>query len=139
MAKPEVFAQRIRNLAEGVLVNAAKLVRDTVNAAGSNVVKATPVDTGLARSNWVAAEGSPNLSARGIRSESSTIDEIASVAARVKADAEVHIANGGSKVNYLERLNAGSSFQAPANFVRIALMLAREALKKDTRLLNPRS
>jgi hypothetical protein len=41
----------------------------------------------------------------------------------------VHIANGGDKVQYLEWLNKGSSRQAPAGFVRIAMDIARVKMK----------
>jgi hypothetical protein len=48
---------------------------------------------------------------------------------------EVHIANGGDKVHYLEWLNRGSSRQAPAGFVRIAMDTARAKMKGKAKLL----
>lgn len=138
MARPEVFARRIRELATSVPLNAADVLRKAVKRAGSNVVKTTPVDTGLARSNWLASVGAPDLSPRSPRSQIATIQEINTVAATIRADSEVHIANGGDKVPYLERLNAGSSFQAPANFVRIALMLAEQNLLEGARIIRRR-
>lgn len=138
MANPETFARRIRGIAEAVPANAAEILRKAVRRAGSNVVKATPVDTGLARSNWLASIGAADLSARSPRSQIATIQEINSTVADVPADSEVHIANGGGKVPYLERLNSGSSFQAPANFVRIAAMAARDGLLEGVQILKRR-
>lgn len=135
MATPEVFARRMLGYATSVLLEGADLLRRVGSAAGRNVVYRTPVDTGLARSNWVASVGGPDLSERGIRSARETANEIAAVLSAIKADSELHIANGGEKVPYLKYLNAGTSFQAPANFVRIALMDARAKVLANPRLL----
>ncbi len=129
MAEPAVFARRMLDRARAVPVEAARILAGTANAAGRNVVRATPVDTGLARSNWVAALNSPDLSDRAIRSRSATISEIKSVTAGVKMDGEIHIANGGDKVPYLKFLNDGSSRQAPAGFVGFALVMAKDFLQ----------
>ena len=67
-----------------------------------------------------------------------TVDEVRSTVARAPSDSEIHIANGGSKVPYLELLNRGSSFQAPADFVRISAMIAREQLVEGQRILTRR-
>ena len=116
--------------ARAVPVAAARILAGTANVAGQNVVRATPVDTGFARSNWVASlGGSPDLSDRPIRSRTATISEIKTITAGVKADGEIHIANGGDKVRYLKFLNEGSSTQAPAGFVGFALVMAQEFLK----------
>lgn len=125
----------MRELAVLVPRNAAKILQKTALKAGSAVVKTTPVDTGLARSNWLAAVNAQDLTPRTPRTASSTINEIAGVVATASADSEIHITNGGDKVPYLERLNRGSSFQAPANFVRIALMLARASLTDGSALI----
>ena len=135
MAKPEVFARRMFDLAQGLPENAARVLRRGAISAAEAVVRATPVDTALARSNWLAGLGSPDLSARAPRSIDATIAEVRSKVQRAPPDSEIHIANGGDKVPYLELLNAGSSLQAPANFVRIAAMVARESLLEGQRLL----
>lgn len=121
--------------ARAVPVEAARILAGTANVAGRNVVRATPVDTGFARSNWVASiTGSPDLSDRPIRSRTATISEIKTITAGVKADGEIHIANGGDKVRYLKFLNEGSSTQAPAGFVGFALVMAQDFVK-SARLL----
>ena len=137
MAAPEVFAVRMLDLARGIPVAAARILADTANAAGRNVVRDTPVDTGLARSNWVASLGSPDLSDRGIRSKTATISEIKAVTAGVKEDGEIHIANGGDKIPYLKFLNDGSSVQAPAGFIEFALTMTKDFLQ-NARILSRR-
>ncbi len=134
MAAPKVFAVRMLDLAKAVPVEAARILAGTANVAGRNVVRDTPVDTGLARSNWVASLAGPDLSDRSIRSKSATISEIKSVTAGVKADGEIHVANGGDKIPYLKHLNEGSSTQAPAGFVGFALAMAKDFLQ-DARIL----
>lgn len=148
MARPEVFARRIRRIAESVPVNASRILQKAVVRAGSNVVKLTPVGgpptsphdphPGLARSNWVASLNAPDLGERSVRSEGSTINEIEAVAKMAPHDSEVHIANGGPKVPYLGLLNNGYSTQAPANFVRLALIMAREGLFDGESLIRVR-
>lgn len=120
--------------ATAVLAESANVAAKTANKAGRSVVTSTPVDTAFARSNWVASIGAPDLSLRAIRGVNATVNEIKSVTATVKFDQEIHIANGGEKVPYLKYLNAGSSFQAPANFVRLALMNAKSVVA-NARLL----
>lgn len=134
---PRDFQSRLSIRAENVVRNTELLVERSVNAAGASLVRATPVDTGLARSNWVARVGArPDLSDREIRSPEATIDEIESIARRGKLG-PVSIANGGDKIPYLRPLNDGSSRQAPAGFIRQASVAAVSAVFGITLLSRP--
>ncbi len=117
MASPKVFARRMEALARGVTSNVADIKAKAAVAIGKKLVKTTPVDTALARSNWVASPNSPDHSVRSIRSESETVADITASVKGIDSETEIHIANGGQKVPYLEKLDAGSSSQAPAGFV----------------------
>lgn len=131
MATPDVFARRIRALAAAVEPRAGEAQAVVAARAGTTVVRNTPVDTALARSNWVASADSPDLSERAPRSRQETIDEIKSRTSAIAAfgrGQDIHIANGGDKVPYLARLDAGSSTQAPAGFVREAAQAGVAAL-----------
>lgn len=128
----------MRHIAEDVLGNAAKVLRKGAVRAGTNVVEATPVDTGLARSNWLASEESQDLSPRAPRTANATIAEIRQKVATIRYDSEIHITNGGSKVPYLRLLNCGWSRQAPTQFVRIAMLMAQAGLTEGERLLRRR-
>ena len=137
----------MRRLAGGALDGAAKAARNSALSVVRTVVRTTPVDTGKARSNWVASVGAPDLSERAIRAPSEVIDEErenlnegaikAQIAGRDVV--EIHVANGGEKVPYLDRLNQGSSRQAPAGFVQAALVagavppLAKARILRGTR------
>jgi hypothetical protein len=127
------FGKRIRELAEGLEHYAASLTQEVAEHVHGALVLATPVDTGLARSNWTAAVGAPDLSPRTPRLQLDTIHEAQDAIRAAPADSEIHVANG---VPYLAELNAGSSRKAPAGFVeRIAAEGA--AVAGQARLLRP--
>jgi hypothetical protein len=94
----------------------------------------TPVLTTLARSNWLANIGRPDLSPRGFRSIAAVKEEARGKINEVKADENIHIANGGEKVPYLSLLNDGTSDQAPAGFVNGSIFDGIAALQ-NTQLL----
>jgi hypothetical protein len=122
-------------LARKIEDNAGEIVEDTSISVGKAVVAATPVLTGFARSNWVASKGSvPNMMRRPARGQVETVEEIRTAVNGVGADGTVTIANGGEKVPYLGRLNAGSSAKAPAGFVKIAALAGAAAAAAGTLL-----
>ena len=137
MATPEQFEQRIGDLATRVARNADRLVRKVAMAADQAVVMATPVDTGRARANWLARLNAPadGETSDTDRSGGKAIKQAAGVIAGYDGDrdAEVHITNN---LPYIQRLNEGSSAQAPADFVRTAVRAGAAAVR-GARLLDP--
>ncbi len=128
MPTAEILAKRLFTLARRIDKNAGEIVEDTAISVGTAVVEATPVLTGFARSNWVASPSAvPNFSRRPARGKAETTGEIKAVVKDVGADGIVTIANGGEKVPYLGKLNAGSSRKAPAGFVKIAVTVGAAA------------
>ena len=137
------FAVRITGIGKGVEVNAGKMVRRVTLAVDGSVVIATPVDTGRARSNWIAEIGGP---AQGVRSayvegkEGSTagpnaqraIEQARAVVAQYKTGDTVHITNN---LPYIGRLNDGWSAQAPAGFVQTSVLQGIEQVQ-STRLID---
>jgi hypothetical protein len=139
MATETEFARRLGAIGTRVAENADKLVRKVAMTIDRTVVMATPVDTGRARSNWIASLNAPSASIREAYApgkEGSTsgpnaeaaIEQAAGVVAGYDGDkdAEIHIANN---LPYIGRLNDGSSAQAPANFVQIAVRRATASVK----------
>lgn len=108
-------------------------VERTVQRIALNVVanlqEDTPVDTGWARANWIPEIGTPFEGTAGTReaAESGNVDVatqqfgIAKVATAYKLGPPIYITNN---VPYIERLNEGSSSQAPAAFVQAAILRA---------------
>jgi hypothetical protein len=130
MATASDFERRLGRLATKVAKNADTVVRKVAMAIDSAVVMATPVDTGRARANWIAAlnAASETSTDETDKGGGSAIAQAAGVVAGYNRDkdTEVHITNN---LPYIGRLNDGSSFQAPANFVSIAVRQGVKAVK----------
>ena len=102
----------------GVIASLARAVEQRVTEiavnVNANLVAATPRDTGFAATNWQLTVGAP---AEG------TVDlgggmTIADLAGYTIDQGSVFSTNNAS---YIQRLNAGSSTQAPAGFVELAI------------------
>jgi len=134
------FSTRIRLQADGVVENADKAVRKAGFAVDQAVVLGTPVDKGVARSNWlvfvapvfgeVAAEGGGKdgfaelveQGRDGVQSLLRPAAALAQAAGTIRArrtGQDLWIVNN---IDYIGKLNAGSSQQAPENFVEMAVM-----------------
>lgn len=144
MAGLEDFAKRIDRIAVRVEGNVERAVKDCAQAVLRSVIEATPVDTGMARSNWTpeldrAFEG---LFPARVPGEAGSTAE-ASAAAAIEAGAptieafdihrneSIHITNNAP---HIRSLNDGHSKQAPAGFVKIAVMEGL-ATVRDTKIL----
>lgn len=93
------------------------------------LVQATPVQTGHARSNWIPSIGSPYPSVVGSRDAvdySVQQQGLASLESYKLDQGNIYVANN---VDYIEDLNQGTSPQAPAEFVQGAVDRAIERLK----------
>lgn len=137
MASPEDFSKRMGDLATRVARNADRTVRKAALAADQAVVMQTPVDTGRARANWIAALNAPAAGPTDDldKGGGKAVKQAAGVAAAYDGDRDVsiHITNN---LPYIQRLNEGSSYQAPADFVRTAVRRGIAAVK-GARLLDP--
>ena len=128
MATPEQFSRRIQIIANGIVKNSNKLKRLAALAISRSIVLRTPVDTGRARSNWQAGINNP------VTSEIEPIDKTGNgaiiragtVIGTVKPEEAIYIRNN---VNYIGKLNAGSSKQAPAGFIESSIITAVHAVQ----------
>lgn len=117
------FGTRIRSIGTAVPENVDKLVRTVALAVDTTVVMATPVDTGRARSNWIAELGSPSTStieplADGAAATARSIEAARAVIDTYKGGTDIHLTNN---LSYIGALNDGTSAQAPAGFVQTAI------------------
>lgn len=132
------FSTRVTVLAREIEKNATRLVRQVALAADSAVVTATPVDTGRARSNWIVGINSdPNNPIDTYSPGQFGSTAGANVAAALaQAQTEVSKVNNGDTVfisnnlDYIGKLNNGSSAQAPANFVIAAVRAGVDAVRR---------
>lgn len=138
MATIAQFSQNIRKRSSQIENAGSRVVRATSKRALKALVRATPVDEGVARSNWrVGIGGTPTAIIKayapgknlGIGERANANAAIAAGFARIDTVRGVSGRGGGLKtaviiVNntpYIEVLNAGSSKQAPAGFIQMAL------------------
>lgn len=127
------FSKRIALRGEQIVANTDKLVRRVGVVVDQAVVSATPVDTGRAKSNWIATLNSP---AQGMidayvseggagANEQAATAQAEAVIKNYSAGNTIHITNN---LPYIQRLNDGYSAQAPANFVQEAVVEAARAV-----------
>jgi hypothetical protein len=137
VASPEQFSKNIGDLATSVVRNADKTVRKAALAIDQAVVLQTPVDTGRARANWIASlnEASDSTVEAGDKTGQGSIVKAAGVIAQYNGDRDssVHLTNN---LPYIQKLNEGSSVQAPMDFVRKAAMAGAKAVQ-GAELLKP--
>lgn len=123
------FERNILDLVRGLEEAVGNIVAEVGERVHGALVLANPVDKDpnadnvRSQSNWLVSINAADLSFAPLRSELETIKagQAALRGRRLSARDEVVIANGGAKVPYLSRLNAGYSRQAPAGFVEAAI------------------
>lgn len=131
------FSKSMQIRARAVSENADRLTRRIAIVADQAVVSATPVDTGRARSNWIASLDQANLSTHepyapgdtgstGAANTQAALDQATRTVSGYNGDShkEIHLTNN---LPYIERLNQGWSRQAPAGFVEEALAATARA------------
>lgn len=131
------FESNMRKRGQQVITSAAEAVKKVALVVDQRVVEATPVDTGKARSNWIASLNAPVTSTRepyspgaggstAAANAAAAIQQASTVISTAKPGDEVWLSNS---VPYIGDLNNGSSTQAPENFVQTAAMSGLEELR----------
>lgn len=107
----------LNDVAERLERNLSRLVAAVGEEIGKGLVPATPVLTGRARANWRPTLNAPATQPVTLLDPTgaATVARIAVVAQSWRIGDVLYIVN---RVSYIGRLNAGSSPQAPANFVQ---------------------
>lgn len=127
---PETSDPRV--IARELEAHISKVVRDLAIEATANLIEATPVDTGWARASWVPQIGSPytsRVAGIGQTSGPQRVGLASLLAYRVNQGA-IWISN---HVPYIRILDGGSSKQAPAGFVRLAISRALSSMRQRSR------
>lgn len=120
----------MKRLSKEAAAKTNRFVRKVAIIVDQNVVLATPVDTGRARSNWIVSVSSPETNeidpyqpgeqlgvGESGNAQSAINQALGQIAVR-KNNQDIFIQNN---VEYVKYLNEGSSKQAPANFVQLAI------------------
>lgn len=102
----------------------ARAVARVATNVTARLIKETPVDTGWARANWIPAVGAPVDAPAGTPGDASSAQGAQQAGLNALAgytdlsQGQITISNN---VPYIQRLNDGSSQQAPAGFVEQAI------------------
>lgn len=140
MASLDQFSKEITRIGVEIAERSDATVRAAAIAIDQAVVTATPVDTGRARSNWIAEVDAPSrivrepfvpgsLGSTGAENvRASTLDAARKIA-RYNGDRNIFIAISNN-LGYINSLNSGSSQQAPAGFVQFAVQAAAGVVRK---------
>lgn len=137
------FAGNINRTADRIPRAVDAIIKAAGRAVAHRVIDGTPVDTGEARSNWLVSLGVPirgtiapytpypkHSKALG-RGTSETAN---AAGAKARADGAINARQPGQKLiiqnntEHIEDLNRGSSKQAPALFVDLAIAAGINAL-----------
>lgn len=147
MAKPfsalsGILDQRLRQFKRGV----EQIAREGAEAAGMGAVRSTPVDTGLARSNWRGSVGAPADGTVPAYAPGSKLG-LSEVGNAVGAEGQQRIvirswdANKGTplfitnSVEYAAALNFGGPTTAPNNMLAKAVQAWVVSIKTPRRVL----
>lgn len=110
-----------QRIAQAIEATVAKTcIRLAVNAH-AELVERTPRDTGWAKANWIPSLTAPAVGVAGDPKGISTAESEAGLAAILAFKLEDGAIFVSNNVPYIQRLDAGSSTQAPAGFVRQAI------------------
>ena len=132
MAGLDDLAKKLDRIAVRVEGSVERAMKDCAQVVLRSVVEGTPVDTGTARSNWTpeldrAFEGLFPARVPGIKGSTGDANSVATIGAGapvieafdIRTNREIHITNNAG---HIQALNNGHSQQAPADFVRIAVL-----------------
>jgi hypothetical protein len=130
------LAKRLEDRAAKLDEQVSRLAVETADTIVSDLVNVTPVDTSQALSNWQVSLVSPvNGSIPPyVPGEGGSTQGISAAAALAEARAMLKTKKPGQVIyisnvlRYIQRLNDGSSKQAPAGFVERAVLLGRRYL-----------
>ena len=132
MAGLDDLAKKLDRIAVRVEGNVERAMKDCAQVVLRSVVEGTPVDTGTARSNWTpemdrAFEGLFPARVPGIKGSTGDANSVATIEAGapvieafdIRTNREIHITNNAG---HIQSLNDGHSKQAPADFVKLAVL-----------------
>ena len=108
-------------------------IQDTAKGIATNITEElmenTPVDTGFCASNWIPSKGDPFEGLAGSKTSRNDVNVdkgpqqsgLSSLESYTLEDGDIFITNN---TDYIQKLNSGSSTQAPAGFIETAIDVA---------------
>jgi len=128
------FESDMQKAYQASIAAAEKTIRAVALQTFSNIIQASPVDTGRFRANWQATINAP--ASNTLNTTQSTVANISVTKAtqQYKIDKVLFLTNN---LDYAERLEYGYSQQAPSGWVRTNVINAQKALDKFAKQNRP--
>ncbi len=123
MASLLTFSLRMKVRAGNLIRNANEIKQRIALTVDQVLVNETPFDTGRARSNWLAGLKTPRRDIKVGKFGEEPAVVIANAKKRIDRSKPGDIIWISNNIAYINRLNAGSSTQAPAGFVEKAVQV----------------
>jgi hypothetical protein len=140
------FADRMRGYGERIIGNTDKLTQRIAIAVDEELVDATPIDTGKAKSNWVASLNSPIIGEEDsyYPGKKRSTEEAVKAAAKQQARFVILRYKGNihsgifiyNSAKHIRDLDRGTSNQAPRGFIKIATDKGLARSRYSTKLLD---
>ena len=130
MATLEELEKRIQRFAKALPQNASNIVAKAAIASLQSVVIENPVDTGRSRGNYFISINAATENFQENRRNS--IGPGVAVANTIGPDDTLHLTNN---TTYINKLNEGSSAQAPAGFIEAAVLVAAAAVAANQQII----
>jgi hypothetical protein len=118
-------SNQVRSVVNALTNFSEDIIKQLTIETTAEVVKATPIDTGWARANWIPSVGDPVDATTGSKDGVTTSRQEAGVAEVLTTytlrRGNLFITNN---VPYITKLNEGTSTQAPSGFVQQSIARA---------------
>lgn len=124
------FALDVSNFVEKAKKNPEKVMRQVSIKLFSAIIKASPVDTGRFRMNWMASGGVPASGVTDATDKSGNV-AIRNATSFVLNDADWREFTLTNNLPYAQRLEYGWSQQAPAGVVRTNVSLFQQLINEE--------
>lgn len=124
------FALDVSKFVEKAKKNPEKVMRQVSIKLFSAIIKASPVDTGRFRMNWMASGGTPAAGTTDATDKSGNI-AIGNATSFVLKAANWHEFTLTNNLPYAQRLEYGWSQQAPQGFVRVNISRFQQLINEE--------
>lgn len=128
MSRAQTFQLDIAAFSRKAEAQMDRKVREVCFEMSARIIQKTPVDTGRARANWIASIGSPSTAV------TDSMDKIGSAtlanAMSVAKGAVGKVFWLSNNLPYIEKLEYGSSKQAPQGMVRVTMIEMRGIINR---------
>lgn len=124
------FALDVSKFVEKAKKNPEKVMRQVSIKLFSAIIKASPVDTGRFRMNWMASGGTPAFGVTDATDKSGSI-AIGNATSFVLKSADWREFTLTNNLPYAQRLEYGWSQQAPQGFVRVNVSRFQQLINEE--------